>query len=81
MKAELKDLYMYKSNLWNLKLIDLKNNKTSDWTEKELDVVLNGLSRNKTRDPHGLVYELFKPEVMGRQMKYSLLKLLNIIKQ
>ena len=80
MKAKLNDLHTFKTDRWNIKLKNLQTRITPDWTETDLDLVLKGLRRNKTRDPHGLVNELFKPGVMGRPMKLSLLKLLNKVK-
>ena len=38
------------------------------------------LKDNKSRDPHGLLNELFKPGVIGKDMENSLLELLNKVK-
>ena len=59
MMEDLLDLYNFKSTLWNFKLAELKSNKSRDWTEKDLDTVLKSLKKNKARDPHGLVNEIF----------------------
>ena len=36
--------------------------------------------KNKSRDPHGLINELFKPDIIGSDLKLSLLNLFNEIK-
>ena len=56
-------------------------NKTNDWTMEELDYVLKGLKTNKSRDALGYLNELFKPNVIGSDLKLALLKLMNKIKQ
>ena len=48
--------------------------------ENDLERVLKGLKKNKSRDPHGLINELFKPGVIGSDLTESLLSLFNGIK-
>ena len=48
---------------------------------KDLDKILKALKKNKSRDPHGFVNEIFKPEVIGFDLKNSLLMLFNRLKQ
>ena len=43
------------------------------WTMKDLDRALSGLKNNKSRDVDGFVNELFKKNVIGDNMKSSLL--------
>ena len=81
MKAELMDLYFLKSELWDLKLEEMVATKTGLWTIEDLDRVLMALKANKTRDPHGVINELFKPGVLGEDLKLAMLQLLNCIKQ
>ena len=50
-----------------------------DWTIKDLDKVLKSLKNDKAKDAHGHVYELFK--YGGKDLKYSLLVLFNLIKK
>ena len=80
-KSRLEDLYHIKTQLWKVLLKDLENTVTDDWTEAELNKVIEGLKKNKTRDPHELINELFKPNVMGRDMKLALLNIFNQIKR
>ena len=56
-------------------------NKSQFWTEKDLERALNDLKRNKSRDSEGLVNEIFKNDVIGTDLKHSLLLLCNNIKQ
>ena len=81
MKPELLDLYFLKSELWDLRLEQLEQTKTRPWAVEDLDRVLKDLKRNKTRDPHGLVNEVFKPGVLGEDLKLGMLSLFNCIKQ
>ena len=46
----------------------------------QLKLVLKNLKNGKSRDPHGLINELFKPEVSGIDFQSSLLKIANEIK-
>ena len=54
--------------------------KTKLWSIEELDRVLKSLKNNKTRDPQGLVNEIFKPGIIGEDVKLGILELLNCIK-
>ena len=57
-----------------------KRHKTQPWTLSEMRKTLRKLKDNKSRDPHGLLNELFKPGVIGKDLEISLLKLLNKVK-
>ena len=52
---------------------------TGDWTMEDLQKVLRSLKNNKARIAHGHIYELFK--FGGQDLKYSLLRLFNIMKK
>ena len=51
-----------------------------DWSLHQLELVLTSLKRNKSKDPYGLINEIFRPEVIGNDLKYALLKFFNKIK-
>ena len=51
--------------------------RSKPWTLSQLKKTLAKLKDNKSRDPHGLLNELFKPGVIGRDLENSLLILLN----
>ena len=80
MKHELTELYNLKCELWKLRFEALKSNQSRQWTVKDLDRVLKKLKNNKTRDPHGLIYEIFKPGVIGKDLKLGIVDLFNGIK-
>ena len=69
-----------KEYLFNLRLKVSKMQKTSDWTKSDLHKVMKNLKVNKAADPMGLVSELFKPGVAGKDLENSVLTLCNMIK-
>ena len=69
-----------KEDLWQRRLAHAKTVKTPDWDMETLRVILKSLKMNKSRDPNGLINELFSPNVAGSDLKISLLKLMNKIK-
>ena len=79
-KSEYDDIFNLKTQLWQMRLELCSEVKTGKWTRKNLNVVLKSLKKNKTRDPLGLVNEIFKPKVIGEQLERVLLSLLNDIK-
>ena len=46
----------------------------------DLEIVLNNMKNNKSRDPNGLVNELFKKETAGEDLKCAILMLMNRVK-
>ena len=40
---------------------------------------MKDLKNNKARDPHGLISEVFKPEVAGTDLKMAIVNLMNMI--
>ena len=63
--------------MWNLRLEKCSEVKTEDWSMKNLRAVLKGLKSNKARDPLGMANEIFKPNVIGEQLEFALLSLMN----
>ena len=49
------------------------------WTLEDLEEVLKKLKNNQSRDPNGMINELFKPGIAGRDLKKALVDLMNII--
>ena len=80
-KAEYLELKKLKESLFNLRLKLAKLTKSEPWSDKQLDNVLKCLKKNKSRDPHGLINDLFKPGTIGSNLKQSLLTLVNEIKE
>ena len=63
--------------LFNLRLELAKRKKTAAWKLSDLENALKRLKDGKCRDPDGLIREIFKEEVIGDDLKKSLLVLLN----
>ena len=64
-----------------MKLKDSENRKSPDWNMVDLDQALKDLKRNKSRDPFGYANELFKKDVIGENLKKSLLIMMNNLKK
>ena len=60
--------------------ISLPTNKSHKWSCVDLEKALKSLKNSKSRDPSGLINELFKPPVIGDDLKLALLRLVNGIK-
>ena len=54
--------------------------KSEKWEMIDLIKVIKSLKSGKSRDPHGLIRELFKPEVCGVDFQRSFLSMANKIK-
>ena len=80
-KEGLEELKEIKEKLAEKLMKVATTNKTPKWTMKEIDTVLKGLKRNKSRDPNGLANELFKEEAAGTDLKDAILALMNRIKE
>ena len=58
----------------------IAQNKSKDWTLKDIDEILKSLKNNKARDPMGMVSDIFKPEIAGWDLRNSIMGLLNGLK-
>ena len=65
MKLEFLEVFNMKTELWKRRQKALKSIKSSDWSLTDLNYVLKGLKNNKSRDPHGLLNDIFKPGLAG----------------
>ena len=80
MKPQLMNMFDKKMELFNIRLQVCKNIKSSNWTEDKLLKVLKSVKNNKSADSFGLIYELFKPGVIGTDLLTSLLMVCNKVK-
>ena len=71
---------LYKSQTIEYKLKLAKENKSLPISMKELEEVLSKTKTGKARDPDGLAREVFKLDLIGQDLKESLLRMLNLIK-
>ena len=61
------------------RLVSETNSKL--WTKSDLDEALRSLKTNRSRDPEGLINEIFKQKVIGSDLKDSLLIMFNKLKE
>ena len=80
MKPEYMDLYFLKDELWQSRFEELSQNKSKPWDSNQMDKVLKALKNNKTMDPNGMINEIFKPGIIGRDLKQAIISLNNGIK-
>ena len=79
-KKGLENLKSKKEELWSKRLELSSMNKSRPWKLEELIAVLSSLKAGKSRDPHQLINELFKPDVGGKDFQVSFLLMANKIK-
>ena len=79
-KESLKLHEIQREELCKKRLEEAQKNKTPDWTLEDLELVLQQLKNNKSRDPLGFANKVFKPENAGTDLKLALLKISNNIK-
>ena len=70
-----------KEKVFQLKMKLAATRKSPDWTLSDLEKALGDLKRNKSRDPEGLINEIFKLDVIGDDLKNSLLIMFNQVKK
>ena len=80
MKKNYLDIFDLKKQLWTRRYENMKNIRTQPWNLENLDASLKRLKSNKSRDPHGMIGELFKDGYIGKDLKNALLLLFNDIK-
>ena len=81
MKHELHDIFLLKTQLWNMRMQSMSNIQTPKWNLIKLDKTLSNLKNNKSVDPNGMVNEVFKTGTIGSDLKLVLLHLLNGCKE
>ena len=74
------EILKLQEELFFLRLDTAKKEKSAQWTIEDLNEILRGLKDGKCRDPDGLIREIFKEEVIGDDLRVSMLTLLNKIK-
>ena len=79
-KEGFEELKAFKDELFELRLKLASSNRSLPWTMEDLEAVLENLKEGKSRDPNCWVRELFCSKVAGKDLKISMLKLLNKIR-
>ena len=81
MKNNLKKLEKLKEELCSKRIKLAIKNKSEKWDICALRNTLKALKKNKTRDAHDLINEIFKPNVAGKDLENSMLKMFNKMKE
>ena len=80
-KQSVSDLYELQENLVKKRLAVTSTTKSPEWTNVDVINVMKGLKKNKSRDPLGLVNELFLFENAGEDLIQSLTLMMNKVKR
>ena len=70
-----------KKMIFELKLKMASSKQSPDWSMTDLEKALKYLKKNKSRDHEGFLNEIFKLEVIGDDLKHSLLIMFNKMKK
>ena len=79
-KEEYSELFELQKLLLEKRLTLTIDEKSPDWTENDVIAVLKSLKNGKSRDPLGMINEIFKPPVVGYDLVKSLTIMMNRIK-
>ena len=80
MISNLEELKGLKNELALKRVEVAKYNKSKEWKLEDLLAILSSLKNGKSRDPHGLINEIFKPGVAGKDFQNSFLGLANKVR-
>ena len=78
---DFEDVEKIKHEVFEIKLNEAKENKSSNWTMQDINKVLGEISQNKSRDPDGLNRSIFHFKNIGLNLKESLLIMFNKLKK
>ena len=70
-----------KRKIFQLKMKLAERRESPDWTMNDLDKALGKLKNNKSRDFEGYINEIFKKNVIGSDLKKSLLIMFNKLRR
>ena len=79
-KESYSELSELQESLLRKRLLISRFRKTPQWTEKDVLAVMKTLKTNKSKDPHGMINELFKLPNAGSDLIKSITVLMNRIK-
>ena len=80
-RPDMKSMKMRKKRIFQLKMKLAERTQSLEWTMQDLDEALKQLKNNKSRDNDGFINELFKKDVIGDDLKKSMLKMYNKLKK
>ena len=76
-RPDLKRMKKRKKTIFKMKMKLAEAHPSSEWTMCDLERALENLKNNKSRDSEGLINEIFKKDVIGKDLKKSLLLMCN----
>ena len=79
-RPDLKPMEKNKRRIFKLKMKLASSRKSPPWEMKHLEKALSNLKNKKARDSEGFINEIFKPSVIGKNLKKSLLIMFNKLK-
>ena len=80
LREEYKSLKLRRKKIFEMKMSLAKSRQSEQWTMRDLERALADLKNNKSRDFEGYINEIFKKEVIGSNLKKSLLIMFNSLK-
>ena len=80
-RNDISELEDRKKAIFEIKMKIAESNKSKKWTMLDLEEALGDLKNNKARDDEGLLNEIFKMNVIGDDLKKSLLLMFNRLKE
>ena len=80
-RNDLIDTKLRRKKLFSLKLRLSEDKISEPWTMNDMDDALKDLKRNKSRDNDGYINEIFKSDIIGKDLKASLLIMFNKLKK
>ena len=80
-RPDFDNLEIRKKKIFKQKLQLASLKKSRPWTMQNLETALADLKIGRSRDPEGLINEIFKKNVIGKDLKNSLLIMFNEIKK
>ena len=79
-QEDLSEIHKMKENLWKVRKIMLDRKISQPWNLKDIELAIQKLKANKSKDPNGWINEIFKSEVCGQNLKEALVMFYNTLK-
>ena len=76
MKEDFKEMFQLKNLLWNERFRKLRTKVSCPWILSNLEKMSRSLKNNETRDPNGMINELFKKNIMGKDLQAAVINLM-----
>ena len=80
-RQDYKSVQIRKNQIFRTKMKLSKAQRSKAWTIKDLECALSALKNNESRDFEGYVNEIFKTDIIGSNLKMSLLIMFNSLKK